>query len=725
MDSEKKYRNLFSNMTSAFAYHKMLFDNGTPIDYVFLEVNDAFEHVTGLKKNEIIGKKVTKVIPNIKNDSIDWIKTYGKVVTIGKPLKFESYSSALRKWFLISAYTPEKNHFATTFEDITDRKNMEKKLLDLSKFPSENPNSIIRVNTKGEILFLNPASQFLLTEWNASVGNKLPQRLIKLLNEAFSSKKTIKFEEKCNQKFFLFSIVPIIEGNYLNIYGTEITELKQKEEKLYEQNLIISSTNESIFTTDENNLIRSWNQAAENLFGWNFKEAIGKSVSEILNPSNPIYDEALNGDVLKCFINSDSWKGELIYHKKDGTPIPVSVSTNLLRDENGNPKGEVTILHDISERKKREKALIIMQHDLSRAQKVSKTGSWRLDVKKNVLNWSEENYKIFGVKKGTPLTYETFLSTVHPDDRKYVDKMWNSGLKGQQYDIEHRIIADGKVKWVREKAELERDKDGTLLGGFGTTQDITDTVELRKKLEYYSKNLEKLVHEKTKQLKDAEKLITIGQTAGMVGHDIRNPLQSIDGAIYLAKIEAESLPVHIDAKKELFDILNLIDEQINYIDHIVADLQDFARTPTPQIENVDLQELIVESLQTINWSKNIEVITCFQDELKTVKIDPSLLKRVISNLLLNAYQAMPNGGNLTITAFCEENMINISIKDTGVGMSESIKSKIFTPLFTTKSKGQGFGLAVCKKLIEALNGKITFESKPNKGSTFIIKIPIT
>lgn len=711
-------------MTSAFAYHKMLFDNGTPVDYVFLEVNDAFEHITGLKKNEIIGKKVTKVIPNIKNDSTDWIKTYGNVVTTGQPIKFESYSSNLEKWFQISVYTTEKNHFATIFEDITDRKNVEKKILDLSKFPSENPNNVIRVNTKGEILFLNPASQFLLAEWKTSVGKKLPQRLIKLVNEAFSSKRTIKFEEKLNQKFFIFSIVPIVDQEYLNIYGTEITELKQKEEKLREQNLIISSTNESIFTTDENNLIQSWNQAAENLFGWKLKEVLGKNVSEILKPFNPIYDKELNGDIIKCLINSNSWEGELVYHKKDGSPIPVSVSTNLLRDENGNLKGEVTIVHDISERKIREKALKIMQHDLSRAQSVSKTGCWRLDVKRNILNWSDENFKIFGVKKGTPLTYDTFLSIVHPDDRKYVDKMWNSGLKGQPYDIEHRIIVDGKIKWVREKAELERDIDGTILGGFGTTQDITDTVELREKLEYYSKNLEKIVHEKTKQLKDVEKLITIGQTAGMVGHDIRNPLQSIDGAIYLAKMEVESLQVHVDAKKELLDILNLIDEQINYIDHIVADLQDFARAPTPQIEDVDIQELITESLQTVNWPKNIEIITCFQDELRPVKIDPSLLKRVTSNLLLNAYQAMPNGGKLTITAFREENVIIISIKDTGVGMPESIKSKIFTPLFTTKSKGQGFGLAVCKKLIEAHNGKIMFESELDKGSTFTIRIPI-
>jgi PAS domain S-box-containing protein len=709
-------------MTSGFAYHKMLFDkNRTPVDYVFLEVNKAFESITGLKKNEILGKKVSEVLPNIKKDSTDWMAIYGKVVTTGQPIKFENYSSSMQKWFQVSAYSPEKDHFVTTFEDITDQKKILKKISDLSKFPSENPNPVIRVNAKGEILFLNPAAQFLLKEWKTAIGKKLPEHLITLITEALTSKKLLKFEEQYNEQFFIFSIVPVVEQDYLNIYGNEITELKQKEEMLREQNLIISSTNESIFTTDENNLIQSWNKAAETLFGWKSNEIIGKSILDIFNP---IFDNELNDNMLECLIGSNSWNGELIYHKKDQSAIPVFLSTTSLRDENGNLKGKVTIVHDISERKKREKTLKIMQHDLSRAQSVSKTGSWRLDVKRNVLTWSDENYKIFGLKKGSPLTYETFLSTVHPDDRKYVDKKWNSGLKGRPYDIEHRIIVDGQIKWVREKAELELDKDGTLLGGFGTTQDITDTVRLREKLEYYSKNLELLVKEKTKQLKDVEKLITIGQTAGMVGHDIRNPLQSIDGAIYLAKMEVESLQCPVDAKTELFDVLNLIEEQIHYIDHIVADLQDFARTPTPQIEDVSIYDLIMESLQVVNWPKNIEIVTCFEDDLKTVKIDPSIFKRVISNLLLNAYQSMPNGGKLTITAFREDGEIKISIKDTGTGIPENIKSKIFTPLFTTKSKGQGFGLAVCKKLIEAQNGKITFESEEEKGSTFTIQIPI-
>ena len=129
---------------------------------------------------------------------------------------------------------------------------------------------------------------------------------------------------------------------------------------------------------------------------------------------------------------------------------------------------------DITERKQAEEALRQAREDLDRAQAVGQIGSWRLDVRRNVLTWSDENHRIFGVPKGTPLTYETFLGIVHPDDRQYVDTQWKAGLRGEPYDIEHRIVVDGQVKWVREKAYLEFDDAGKLLGGFGITQDITE-----------------------------------------------------------------------------------------------------------------------------------------------------------------------------------------------------------------------------------------------------------
>ena len=114
------------------------------------------------------------------------------------------------------------------------------------------------------------------------------------------------------------------------------------------------------------------------------------------------------------------------------------------------------------------------QEDLHRAQAVGNIGSWRLDVRRNTLTWSDENHLIFGIPKGTPLSYETFLSTVHPDDREYVDTQWKAGLASADYDIEHQLIVDGKTKWVREKAYLEFDKNNELIGGFGITQDITE-----------------------------------------------------------------------------------------------------------------------------------------------------------------------------------------------------------------------------------------------------------
>jgi PAS domain S-box-containing protein len=126
--------------------------------------------------------------------------------------------------------------------------------------------------------------------------------------------------------------------------------------------------------------------------------------------------------------------------------------------------------------KQAKEALLESEQDLNRAQAVAHTGSWRLDVWRNQLLWSDETHRIFGIPKGTPMTYETFLSSVHPEDREYVDQKWTAALRGEPYDIEHRIMVGNEVRWVREKAELEFDSQGSLKGGFGTVQDITDKV---------------------------------------------------------------------------------------------------------------------------------------------------------------------------------------------------------------------------------------------------------
>ena len=380
-------------------------------------------------------------------------------------------------------------------------------------------------------------------------------------------------------RHFMARGVPVFntDGTIREWVGTciDITDRKKAEEILREQALVISSVSDAIFSTDASFVIKSWNKASERIFGWAAVEVIGKSSSALFNPTSLTIDGATQEQAAQQLIGKGFWNGEMIYHKKDGTPIPVSVSANLVKNKNGATVGMVAVVHDISARKRREEALRESQKDLNRAQAVAKTGSWRMDVQHNVLLWSDENHRIFGVPKGTPLTYETFLSIVQPQDREYVDTKWKAALRGEPYDIEHRIIVDGKVKWVRERVEMEFGKNGILLGGFGTTQEITDLVEMREKLEFYSKNLEKLVEEKSRQLKDAERLATIGSTAGMVGHDIRNPLQAITSDVYLVKSDLALVP-ECEEKESIKESLEGIEKNVEYINKIVLDLQDYA-----------------------------------------------------------------------------------------------------------------------------------------------------
>jgi signal transduction histidine kinase len=407
----------------------------------------------------------------------------------------------------------------------------------------------------------------------------------------------------------------------------------------------------------------------------------------------------------------------------------VSKSVNLMA---ANLKtvtaSKAALENEIEERKKAEEALIKVKLDLNHAQAVGKIGSWRLDLEHNVLLWSDENYRIFGVPQGTPMTYEAFLSIVHPEDRDYVNHEWKAALRGEPYDIEHRIIFDGKVKWVREKAELEFDKDRKLKGGFGTTQEITDFAEMRNQLEdasaqlqEYANDMEQLAKERAEKLKDAERLAAIGATAGMVGHDIRNPLQAITGDVFLAKTELACMP-DSEEKKNALESMVEIEKNIDYINKIVQDLQDYARPLNPKNEESDLK-LIVETFIAKNGlPKNIEVNIKITDDARKIRADSHYLNRILFNLVTNAVQAMPNGGKLTIDAHKETGDTILLVKDTGVGIPREIQDKMFTLMFTTKSKGQGFGLPVVKRMTESLGGTVTFESQVGKGTTFIIRL---
>jgi two-component system sensor kinase FixL len=232
-----------------------------------------------------------------------------------------------------------------------------------------------------------------------------------------------------------------------------------------------------------------------------------------------------------------------------------------------------------------------------------------------------------------------------------------------------------------------------------------------------------IVEDKTEE-EEMKRLLTIGQTAGMVGHDIRNPLQSIVSSMFLIKNNLSNLPKSEDRSEALQEAESIL-EQISYVDKIVSDLQDYARPLKLEIVEVNLKTLIANILSTLNIPENIKTKAYLDSTLPKIKTDPTLLKRVLQNLAINAVQAMPEGGKLSIKVSQdkEPDKFAITIQDTGVGIPKEIQGKLFTPLFTTKSKGQGFGLAVVKRLVEAQGGTISFKSQEGKGTKFTVSLP--
>jgi signal transduction histidine kinase len=214
----------------------------------------------------------------------------------------------------------------------------------------------------------------------------------------------------------------------------------------------------------------------------------------------------------------------------------------------------------------------------------------------------------------------------------------------------------------------------------------------------------------------SRRMATIGETAAMVGHDLRNPLQGIMGAAYVLKTREASLS---ESGKE---ILHIIEDGIERSDKIINDLLEYSNEIQLQRSTSNPKALLDKSLSVLKIPGNITLVNHTHDQPK-VQVDVEKMQRVFQNLMKNAVDAMPNGGTLTITSTESKGNLLVGFMDTGEGMSEEILGKIWSPLFTTKAKGMGYGLAIVKRFTEAHGGTVNVETKPGKGSTFTLRIP--
>jgi PAS domain S-box-containing protein len=257
------------------------------------------------------------------------------------------------------------------------------------------------------------------------------------------------------------------------------------------------------------------------------------------------------------------------------------------------------------------------------------------------------------------------------------------------------------------------------------TQLINSLRLARAQLKAYAEQLEQKVQKRTEELKKsqeallkAQRLAVIGELAGMVGHDLRNPLTSIQGAIYYLKRKVDS---KIDDKTK--EMLNLVEKNVAYSNKIINDLLDYSREIKLEVSETTPKALVKEALDVIEIPKNIQVVDLTKNEPK-IKVDQEKIKRVFINIIKNAVEAMPKGGKLKIKSEKLKTNIKFVFTDTGLGISKEIIEKIWTPLFTTKAKGMGFGLAISKRFIEAHGGSISLKSALRKGTAVTVMLPI-
>jgi PAS domain S-box-containing protein len=245
------------------------------------------------------------------------------------------------------------------------------------------------------------------------------------------------------------------------------------------------------------------------------------------------------------------------------------------------------------------------------------------------------------------------------------------------------------------------------------------------------KRAEEALRDAQEHLIRQEKLAVLGQLAGGVGHELRNPLGAIKNAAYFLNIALE------EPEPEVKETLEILEKEVRTSERIISSLLDFARPKPPVRRKVDVNEIVREALSRAAApdAPRVAVVSQLEEGLPIILADPDQLAQVFGNIIHNGIQAMPKGGQLVVKTLEVSDSpllggegpgvrwVTVSFTDTGVGISEENLKKIFEPLFTTKSKGIGLGLAVTKTLVEGHGGSIKVESEEGKGSTFVVKLP--
>jgi PAS domain S-box-containing protein len=738
-ESEAKHRNLFENARDVILTGD-LEGNVTSI-------NKAIEEY-GWKREEIIGKSMLELMSKESWPSL--LKGIDQIAE-GKPLKGE-IELATPKGKRTAEYKSnpiiqdnEVIGVQVIGRDITERKEVEQKLRDSEeKFRAitlSANDAIVLIDDEGKFSYWSPAAQKMFGYAKEEVNNKKMYELItperfrqdhisaferfKKIGKGNIIGKTVEVPaiKKDGTEFPVkFSLSALqVKGKWyaLGIFR-DVTERKKMEESLAaseeKYRSLFESANDALVYSDLTGRILNLNKRAEELAGIKKEEILGKSFWKL-----GLVDSKLITLLLKRLANRLKGKPdeefELELTGKDGRKISLEVNATLIRRENI-PQGFLAIVRDITEKRTlQEKLRQYSEHleelvkkrteELSEAEK---RYSVLVEEASDGLLILQDRKIVFANKKTAEVLGYSKDELKELPSEKLVDEeylplakmMYERVLQGEvstTFEVEWRAKNGERIPMEVSDARITHQGHPAVLR---VARDISD----RKRME--------------EQRSKLEKLATIGELATMVAHDLRNPLTSIRNASFYVK---NTYPYQGDTKcKTALEMLDIIEQETLFANNIINDLLDFAAKRPLQRKRRSINKIIECLLTKSDVPENIEVKKNFP-ERAIAAVDEKQLERVFLNLIKNAVQAMPNGGKLAVATTKTKDHVEIAFTDTGTGIAEEKKNKIFTPLFTTKAKGIGMGLAICKRIIEEHGGTIDFRSRVDQGTTFTIKLP--
>ena len=257
------------------------------------------------------------------------------------------------------------------------------------------------------------------------------------------------------------------------------------------------------------------------------------------------------------------------------------------------------------------------------------------------------------------------------------------------------------------------DENGNYFGRIWYFTDITEQKIREKELESYTNKLQRMVSDRTQELIEAEKMAASGSLASEIAHDLRSPLQSIRNAVYMISKDPGKFEVGLE----------IIEKSVARSLEMLEAMRSNTRKAEPKLRRTDLNQIILESIEELPKPENVNVHVELDNEIEAW-IDGPHIRRVLDNLLLNAVEAIPDGGTITVTKQQKDNKFIIQISDTGVGIPREVLPNLFERKFyTTKPHGLGLGLSYCKRTIESHGGKIMVDSILGKSTVFTIELP--